>query len=80
MVATGGAEVAMGAEGARARRGERYPTHTLVMLPDGQLVRVRKASLAAAKDLLTARNAIERRQREVRASRVVREAAEAANR
>lgn len=64
-----GAEVAMGAEGARLRQGERYPTHTLVTLPDGQLMYVRNASLAAAKDLLAARNTIERRQREERAAR-----------
>lgn len=73
-----GAGVAIGAGRARARQGERYPTHTLVTLPDGQLMRVRNASLAAAKDLLAARNTIERRQREERAARVTREVVEAA--
>ena len=38
-----------------------YPTHSLVVLPDGQLMYVRHASLAAAKDLLAAQRAAERR-------------------
>lgn len=65
----GSDSVALGAEGARTRQGECYPTDALVTLPDGQLMRVRNASLAAAKDLLAARNTIERRQREERATR-----------
>lgn len=47
--------------GAYARGVERYPTHTRVVLPDGQLMNVRNASLAAAKDLLAAQRAAERR-------------------
>lgn len=47
--------------GAFARRIDRYPTHTRVVLPDGQLMNVRNASLAAAKDLLAAQRAAERR-------------------
>ena len=43
--------------------GERYPTHAMIILPDGQLMRVRNASLAAAKDALAAQRAIERRLR-----------------
>ena len=42
---------------------ERYPTHSLVVLPDGQLMYVRRASLTAAKDLLAAQRAAERRTR-----------------
>lgn len=42
---------------------ETYATHTLAVLPDGQLMQVRKTSLAAAKDYLAAKNAIERQQR-----------------
>lgn len=42
----------------------RYPTHAYVVLPDGQLMRVRNASLTAAKDALAAQRAIERRLRE----------------
>ncbi|HEY7848858.1 MAG TPA: hypothetical protein VIC27_02280 [Ktedonobacterales bacterium] len=41
----------------------RYPTHSRVVLPDGQLMYVRQASLAAAKDLLAAQRSIERRMR-----------------
>jgi hypothetical protein len=40
---------------------EHYPTHAHVILPDGQLMYLRTASLAAAKDLLAAERAIERR-------------------
>jgi len=40
---------------------EHYPTHEHVVLPDGQLMYVRTASLAAAKDLLAAQRAVERR-------------------
>lgn len=47
-----------------ATHGARYPTHAYVVLPDGQLMRVRNASLAAAKDALAAQRAIERRLRE----------------
>ncbi|HEU5343369.1 MAG TPA: hypothetical protein VFU60_03400 [Ktedonobacterales bacterium] len=42
---------------------ERYPTHSCVVLPDGQLMYVRHADLAAAKDLLAAQRAAERRMR-----------------
>ncbi len=47
----------------------RYPTHTRVILPDGNIMFVRVASLAAAKDLLAAQRAAERKltaQREAR--------------
>jgi hypothetical protein len=44
--------------------GARYPTHAYIVLPNGQLMRVRNASLAAAKDALAAQRAIERRLRE----------------
>lgn len=40
---------------------EHYPTHARVILPDGQLMYLRTASLAAAKDLLAAQRAVERR-------------------
>ena len=40
---------------------EHYPTHEHVVLPDGQLMYVHTASLAAAKDLLAAQRAIEQR-------------------
>jgi hypothetical protein len=40
---------------------EHYPTHAHVVLPDGQLMYLRTASLAAAKDLLAAQRAVERR-------------------
>lgn len=48
---------------AQAVGGERYPTHATIILPDGQLMRVRNASLTAAKDALAAQRAIERRLR-----------------
>lgn len=38
-------------------RVERYPTHTLAVLPDGGIMFVRKASLTAAKELLAAERA-----------------------
>ncbi len=50
--------------GERSRRGrtvERYPTEVCVTLADGQLMYVRNASLASAKDLLAAQKAAERR-------------------
>ena len=47
--------------GASVRGVQRYPTHTRVILPGGQLMNVRNASLAAAKDLLAAQRAAERR-------------------
>ncbi|HEX8995930.1 MAG TPA: hypothetical protein VF812_07860 [Ktedonobacterales bacterium] len=53
-----------------ARRGfqgsgerELLASHSPVILPDGQLMYVRNASLAAAKDLLARQRAIERHQR-----------------
>ncbi len=63
----------------RAGDAERYPTHARVVLPDGQLMYVRHASLAAAKDMLAAQRSIERRmQAEREASRMRQaEAAEA---
>lgn len=39
----------------------KYPTETRVVLADGQIMNVRNASLAAAKDLLAAQRAVERR-------------------
>lgn len=57
-----------------ARGGvERFPTHARVVLPDGQLMSVRHASLAAAKDLLAAQRATERRLAAERSSRLMRE-------
>jgi hypothetical protein len=53
--------VTSSASGAYVRRAERYPTHTRVVLPNGQLMNVRNASLAAAKDLLAAQRAAEQR-------------------
>ncbi|HZC06566.1 MAG TPA: hypothetical protein VE338_13100 [Ktedonobacterales bacterium] len=55
-------------------RVEPYPTHTAVVLAEGQLMYVRNASLASAKDLLAAQHAIERRVREERQARLLREA------
>lgn len=49
--------------GREAVGGERYLTHATIILPDGQLMRVRNADLAAAKDALAAQRAIERRLR-----------------
>lgn len=70
--------VKMTAQGTRTRQSERYPTHTRIVLPDGQLLYVRNASLAAAKDLLAAQNSIARRQREARLARMLSAASEAA--
>lgn len=53
-----------GRAASAASSGARYPTHAYVVLPDGQLLHVRNASLAAAKDALAAQRAIERRLRE----------------
>lgn len=53
---------------------EKYATHSLVVLPDGQLMYARNASLAAAKDVLAAQRAAERRAREAREARVLGEA------
>lgn len=49
-----GERAAHGAHLAYTGPLERYPTHSLVVLPDGQLMYVRRASLTAAKDLLAA--------------------------
>lgn len=57
----------------RAGTVERYPSEVCVTLPDGQLMYVRNASLAAAKDLLAAQRAAERRIAAQRASWVMRE-------
>ena len=54
---------------AYVRHAERYPTHTRVVLADGQLMNVRNASLAAAKDLLAAQRAVERRMQAERVAR-----------
>jgi hypothetical protein len=70
-------EIETTASGAQRRIAERYPTHTRVVLPDGQLMHVRNASLAVAKDLLAAQNAIERRMRAERESRLMREVSDA---
>lgn len=70
-------EIETTASGAQRRITERYPTHARVVLPDGQLMYVRHASLAAAKDLLAAQNAIERRTRAERESRLMREVSDA---
>jgi len=48
-------------------RVEAYPTETRVVLPDGQLMLTRNASLASAKDLLAAQRAAERRIQSARA-------------
>lgn len=55
---------------------DRYPSHHLAVLPDGQLMEVRVASLAAAKDLLAAQHAVERRQRAEREAWLLRAAGE----
>jgi len=52
---------------------DRFPTHTRVVLPDGNIMLVRVASLAAAKDLLAAQRAAERKLAAQRAARVRRE-------
>ncbi|HZC07269.1 MAG TPA: hypothetical protein VE338_16665 [Ktedonobacterales bacterium] len=56
-----------------------YATHSLVVLPDGKLMYARNASLAAAKDVLAAQRAAERRMREAREARVFGEATRIAN-
>lgn len=58
----------------RAGTVERYPSEVCVTLPDGQLMYVRNASLAAAKDLLAAQRAAERRIAAQHNSQVMREA------
>lgn len=55
---------------------DRYPTSTCVTLPDGRLMYVRKASLVAAKDLLAAQRAAERRLAQLRQERLMREVSE----
>ena len=57
-----------------ARTSERYPSEVCVTLPDGHLMYVRNASLAAAKDLLAAQRATERRLAAQREARLMREA------
>ncbi len=64
------------AHATRAGRVERYPTSTCVTLPDGNLMYVRNASLAAAKDLLAAQRATERRLALQREERLLRQAGE----
>ncbi len=62
---------------------ESFPTHTRVVLPDGNIMLVRVASLSAAKDLLAAQRAAERKlaaQREARMMREVSGIVEAAER
>lgn len=44
-----------------AGAAEAFPTHTRVVLHDGTMMLVRVASLSAAKDLLAAQRAVERR-------------------
>ncbi len=62
-------------ESAQASRtSERYPSEVRVMLPDGRLMSVRNASLTAAKDLLAAQHAAERRIAAQRQARLLREA------
>ena len=58
------------------RTNERYPSEVCVTLPDGQLMYVRNASLAAAKDLLAAQRAAERRIAAQREARLLRQATE----
>lgn len=58
------------------RTSERYPSEVCVTLPDGKLMYVRNASLAAAKDLLAAQRAAERRIAAQREARLLREATE----
>lgn len=50
---------------------EAYPSQTRIVLADGQIVNVRNASLAAAKDLLAAQRAVERRMQAEWLGRVV---------
>jgi hypothetical protein len=59
-------------ERAAKRHGQvdRFATHTRVVLPDGDIMLVRVASLAAAKDLLAAQRAAERRLAAYRDSRL----------
>ncbi len=55
---------------------DRFPTHTRVVLPDGDIMLVRVASLAAAKDLLAAQRAVERKLAAHREARMISEIAE----
>ncbi len=64
----------------RAGTTERYPSEVCVTLPGGQLMYVRNASLAAAKDLLAAQRAAERRIAAQRAARVMRDAVDVVER
>ena len=50
---------------------ERFPTHSRVVLPDGAIMLVRVASLAAAKDLLAAQRAAARRLAAQRDARIL---------
>ncbi len=52
----------------------KYATHSLVALPDGQLMYARNASLVAAKDVFAAQRAAERRMREARLAHLLTEA------
>jgi hypothetical protein len=54
---------------------ERFPSHTRAILPDGSIMLVRVASLAAAKDLLAAQRAAERKLTAQREARMMREVA-----
>ncbi|HEX8995911.1 MAG TPA: hypothetical protein VF812_07765 [Ktedonobacterales bacterium] len=54
---------------------ETYATETRVVLADGRIMHVRNASLAAAKDLLAAQRAIERRVAAQRQERLARDGA-----
>ena len=63
---------------ARGGQVERYATSTCVTLPDGRLMYVRNTSLAAAKELLAAQRAAERRIAAQRAERLLRQAGEVA--
>ena len=62
----------------RGGQVERYATSTWVTLPDGQLMYVRNTSLAAAKELLAAQHAAERRMAAQREERLLRHAGEIA--
>lgn len=57
---------------AQASRGQvdRFPTHTRVVLSDGDIMLVRVASLTAAKDLLAAQRAAQRELAAYRGSRL----------
>jgi hypothetical protein len=71
-----GSEAEAECEAERGGQVDRFPAHSRVVLPDGDIMLVRAASLSAAKDLLAAQRAAERRLAAYRDSRLFGEVAQ----